>query len=264
MVYSPYGTTTDAPVSKFGFAGEWTDPTTGHSYLRARWLDTTTGTFLSEDPLTQSTGQAFGYTAGNPLQQIDPLGLFSINPSQIFNNAIKPIQNKINAAIIETQKNLAAPIAVMKTAVVAVKTGTEKVSNNVGKWVMENPDVVSAILTVASLATAAIPPVSITLAIGSTVFGAIATSNDINRCLPEKVHENNCNPASLTLNALGTFTGAVSLFARAGSFLTKTASTLDLINLDNLGAVNAIESIVLIAVNKLTYSVQKDFMRGCI
>lgn len=85
VVYSPYGTTTDAPISKFGFAGEWTDPITGHSYLRARWLDTTTGTFLSEDPLTQSTGQAFGYTKGNPLQQIDPLGLCSILAGDLGN-----------------------------------------------------------------------------------------------------------------------------------------------------------------------------------
>jgi RHS repeat-associated protein len=85
VVYSPYGTTTDAPISHFGFAGEWTDKDTGHSYLRARWLDTSTGTFLSEDPLTQSTGQTFGYTAGNPLQQIDPLGLCSILAGDLAN-----------------------------------------------------------------------------------------------------------------------------------------------------------------------------------
>lgn len=85
VIYSPYGTTTDAPISNFGFAGEWTDKTTGHSYLRARWLDTATGTFLSEDPLTQSTGQAFGYTAGNPLQQIDPLGLCNVLAGDLGN-----------------------------------------------------------------------------------------------------------------------------------------------------------------------------------
>jgi RHS repeat-associated protein len=85
VVYGPYGTTTDAPISHFGFAGEWTDKDTGHSYLRARWLDTSTGTFLSEDPLTQSTGQTFGYTAGNPLQQVDPLGLCSILAGDLAN-----------------------------------------------------------------------------------------------------------------------------------------------------------------------------------
>lgn len=85
VVYSPYGTTTDAPISHFGFAGEWTDKDTGHSYLRARWLDTTTGSFLSEDPLTQGTGQAFGYTAGNPLQQVDPLGLCSVMSGDLAN-----------------------------------------------------------------------------------------------------------------------------------------------------------------------------------
>jgi RHS repeat-associated protein len=74
--YSPYGEPTGALVSRFGYAGEWVDDTTGHSFLRARWLDTETGTFLSEDPLVQMTNNAYGYTEGNPLSQIDPLGLF--------------------------------------------------------------------------------------------------------------------------------------------------------------------------------------------
>lgn len=76
--YSPYGTPTGFIESRFGYAGEWSDGTTGYSYLRARWLDTSTGTFLSQDPLVQATGNSFGYTNGNPLTQIDPLGLFSI------------------------------------------------------------------------------------------------------------------------------------------------------------------------------------------
>lgn len=73
--YSPYGVNLGLRLSPFGFAGEWTDPDTNHSYLRARWLDTTTGTFLSRDPLVQTTGDAYGYAAGNPLSRVDPLGL---------------------------------------------------------------------------------------------------------------------------------------------------------------------------------------------
>lgn len=79
--YSPYGVNLGLRLSPFGFAGEWTDPDTNHSYLRARWLDTTTGTFLSRDPLVQFTGDAYGYAAGNPLKHVDPLGLFSIKES---------------------------------------------------------------------------------------------------------------------------------------------------------------------------------------
>jgi RHS repeat-associated protein len=75
--YSPYGEPTDSALSRFGYAGEWTDETTGYSFLRARWLDVKTGSFLSEDPLVQMTQNAFGYAEGNPLSQIDPLGLWS-------------------------------------------------------------------------------------------------------------------------------------------------------------------------------------------
>lgn len=76
--YSPYGKVTGVPVSKFGYAGDWTDPDTGYTYLRNRWLDTSTGNFLSEDPMVQVTGNSFGYTSGNPLTHIDPMGLCNV------------------------------------------------------------------------------------------------------------------------------------------------------------------------------------------
>lgn len=77
--YSPYGKPTGALLSAFGYAGEWVDKTTGNTFLRARWLDVSKGTFLSEDPLVQMTNNAFGYTDGNPITQIDPTGLFKID-----------------------------------------------------------------------------------------------------------------------------------------------------------------------------------------
>lgn len=86
--YSPYGVATGSLLSRFGYAGEWVDTVTGYSYLRARWLDTKTGTFLSEDPLLQMTNNAFGYTEGNPITQIDPLGLFIMpKPGLLFKAA---------------------------------------------------------------------------------------------------------------------------------------------------------------------------------
>lgn len=83
VAYSPYGKATTAPISKFGYAGDWTDPDTSFTYLRNRWLDTTTGTFLSEDPMVQTTGNSFGYTNGNPLTQIDPMGICNILSDEI-------------------------------------------------------------------------------------------------------------------------------------------------------------------------------------
>lgn len=73
--YGAYGKRLGTSVSRFGFAGEWTDESTGYVFLRARWYDPATGVFLSEDPLVQATGEAYGYAGGNPLMSIDPSGL---------------------------------------------------------------------------------------------------------------------------------------------------------------------------------------------
>ncbi|MCM0638734.1 RHS repeat-associated core domain-containing protein [Cellulomonas wangsupingiae] len=78
--YDPYGRpeapTSDptAQVTRFGYAGEYTDPT-GYLYLRARYYDPESAQFLTRDPLEATTGNPYGYTDGNPLQFTDPLGL---------------------------------------------------------------------------------------------------------------------------------------------------------------------------------------------
>jgi len=79
--YGPYGaalTTNHSEavpqVTRFGFAGEYADES-GLIYLRARYYDPTTGQFLTRDPLESTTKNAYGYTGGNPLQFVDPLGL---------------------------------------------------------------------------------------------------------------------------------------------------------------------------------------------
>ncbi|MCC2334863.1 RHS repeat-associated core domain-containing protein [Cellulomonas wangsupingiae] len=78
--YDPYGRpeapTSDptAQVTRFGYAGEYTDPT-GYVYLRARYYDPTSAQFLTRDPLEATTANPYGYTDGNPLQHTDPLGL---------------------------------------------------------------------------------------------------------------------------------------------------------------------------------------------
>ena len=78
--YDPYGhpqqVTTDpcAATTRFGYTGQYTDPT-GLQYLRNRYYDPTTAQFLSVDPLVDTTGDPYGYAGGNPLQNTDPLGL---------------------------------------------------------------------------------------------------------------------------------------------------------------------------------------------
>jgi RHS repeat-associated protein len=98
--YNPYGATTattGTATSRFGYAGEYTEPATGLIYLRARHYDPTTGQFLTRDPLQDQTGSPYGYTSGDPLQETDPTGLMCITGhnadgscrgSGVFNAAI--------------------------------------------------------------------------------------------------------------------------------------------------------------------------------
>lgn len=69
-------TVTGSLANEFDFAGQQTDPT-GLQYLRARYYDPETGTFLSREPLAQrpgwrSNGQT--YAGGSPLLFSDAAG----------------------------------------------------------------------------------------------------------------------------------------------------------------------------------------------
>lgn len=83
-----------ADVTRFGYAGEYTDPT-GYVYLRARNYDPTTTQFLTVDPLVDTTGDPFGYTGGNPLQFTDPLGLW---PDIDWGGAWDNVTNAVSSA----------------------------------------------------------------------------------------------------------------------------------------------------------------------
>ena len=64
-------------ANDFDFAGQQTDAT-GLQYLRARYMDPETGTFLRRDPLAVSpswTESSFDYAALNPASDVDPTGL---------------------------------------------------------------------------------------------------------------------------------------------------------------------------------------------
>ena len=80
--YDVYGkpTATGSLSNEFDFAGQQTDPT-GLQYLRARYMDPETGTFLSREPmaiLPGWTGNHFAYGAGNPARYSDPTGFYPI------------------------------------------------------------------------------------------------------------------------------------------------------------------------------------------
>jgi RHS repeat-associated protein len=221
VAYSPYGKATTAPISKFGYAGDWTDPDTSFTYLRNRWLDTTTGTFLSEDPMVQATGNSFGYTNGNPLTQIDPLGLFSINPLDwVESQVISPIKQKTD----ESFRHLTNSISQITTTL-----GNSAI--NAGSWVMSNSGSISAGLAVAAMATTATgvgAPVGAFLAGASVAFGLIGLVYEGAKCVGW-VDGKSCDPAQLALAGISVVTGGVASLFKGVPLVAR-----NLLKLDNL------------------------------
>lgn len=91
--------------STFGFTGEQTDPT-GLVFLRARYLDSTTGRFLSPDqvvpngPGTQGFN-LFGYAAANPATLTDPSGRVTAVETGVRYAEIAPAAAEIEALTAE-------------------------------------------------------------------------------------------------------------------------------------------------------------------
>jgi RHS repeat-associated protein len=81
-VYDAFGNTTrqtGTTANEFLFAGEELDPIVGLYYLRARYLDAGTGSFVSSDPLNGSSSlpQSLNkvvYAQGDPVNKVDPSG----------------------------------------------------------------------------------------------------------------------------------------------------------------------------------------------
>jgi len=74
--YDPYGNLTSPPPptinNPFQFAGEYADQESGLVYLRSRFYDSSTASFLSRDP--KGMIQTYAYAADSPLNAIDPGG----------------------------------------------------------------------------------------------------------------------------------------------------------------------------------------------
>jgi RHS repeat-associated protein len=75
--YEPYGQTTSSPPATFPFGFTGRVPVTGNIlYFRARFFDSASGRFLSEDPADFAGGTAnlYAYAGDNPLANFDPDG----------------------------------------------------------------------------------------------------------------------------------------------------------------------------------------------
>jgi RHS repeat-associated protein len=82
--YDVYGepTVTGSLANEFDFAGQQTDGSTGLQYLRARYYDPATGTFLSREPLAVEPawlGGAHSYSNANSCNLHDPSGMAPVD-----------------------------------------------------------------------------------------------------------------------------------------------------------------------------------------
>lgn len=78
--YGKQAAKTGTVTTPFGFAGQYTDAESGLIYMRARYYDPATGTFISRDPIgSDGSGQnLFGYVGGDPTNAVDPSGLWGM------------------------------------------------------------------------------------------------------------------------------------------------------------------------------------------
>ena len=74
---NPPGST---PTGRRHFAGHPQQENTGLQYMKARWMDPATGTFLSVDPVVRNIANpqslnAYSYAENNPISIVDPTGM---------------------------------------------------------------------------------------------------------------------------------------------------------------------------------------------
>lgn len=91
-------------ATEFQYTGEQRDPT-GLIYLRARYYDPMTGSFLSSDPM----GTGYSYASGNPASRVDPLGLLDISgiamgPTDVVSSiAMGPTDAEVEWMVLESE-----------------------------------------------------------------------------------------------------------------------------------------------------------------
>jgi RHS repeat-associated protein len=103
---------TGSDPQPYAFTGEPLDPNTGFQYHRARWLDPRTGRFASADPFSGGmfdplTLHKYLYAANDPLNGVDPTGLFGIATLSVglsVMNIINAISLPSFSAIISSVK----------------------------------------------------------------------------------------------------------------------------------------------------------------
>lgn len=100
--FDPYGNPLQAtaPATDFGYAGMFNNTDSGLYLTTYRAFDPVSGRFLSRDPIGEigdPMGNLYAYAAGNPINLVDPAGLFCL--PQFTNNPIIPLLLLLGAAL---------------------------------------------------------------------------------------------------------------------------------------------------------------------
>jgi RHS repeat-associated protein len=108
--YDAWGVVTAGGIPEgHGYAGERQDPYTGLVFLRARWYHPVLGRFLTPDradfdPQDTRTLHRYLYTMGDPLNRIDPSGMWSLGECMTV-SGIQSILNSIASVVYACVKN---------------------------------------------------------------------------------------------------------------------------------------------------------------
>jgi RHS repeat-associated protein len=106
---------TGSSPNQWLFTGEQRDGDSSLYFLRARYYDPVTGRFLSQDPA--QAGQPYAYANSNPVNLIDPSGLFackdlpfiSEEECQKLNNKYKKIKSDVNEELAGINEDVIQP-----------------------------------------------------------------------------------------------------------------------------------------------------------
>jgi RHS repeat-associated protein len=108
VVYDAFGgvtsQTNSSVVFRYGYTARELDAESGLQYNRARYLDTFTGKFISEDPISFQGGDSnlYRYVANNSLNSVDPTG----NYGRLLYPQVRVIQYTVrnSQTFVQTQK----------------------------------------------------------------------------------------------------------------------------------------------------------------
>ena len=107
-------------INPWRYCGEYYDTETGNIFLRARYYDPSTGSFITEDPVRDGVNW-YSYCAGNPVNRLDPSGLSDYDITMIQQAFIeKYIAESINAVTESAKSAVSSVINAPKNTVRSV------------------------------------------------------------------------------------------------------------------------------------------------